>query len=228
MASYNLYDNDDLPLWDRFLSISKATEQNETFKSSFDFWQKTFNSNNPLPSEDDMVNLLNNLRTIPVKSPKIGCPRLFVSHRQIDKDYALSIANIANDTGFEFWLDVLDPTLLTLPTLTHLTPKQIVLLTACIIEMGLINSTHVIAVMTEDSKGSVWIPYEYGRVRKFDDTACWSHPNHTFTLPDYMLLGPITGSRLDIEEWLRRFHCCSPITWVWPKTKSLPTRKSTP
>lgn len=214
MASYNVYDNAERPFWNRFASI--AREQDETQNSSLDLWREAFTSNNPLPSESELMDLLVALRALPVKPP--FCPRLFVSHRRIDKDYALGIAKIANDTGFEFWLDILDPTLLSLPLLTHLTPRQLILLTACVIEMGLINSTHVLAVMTQDTKGGEWVPYEYGRVREINNTSCWQHPHHTFTLPDYMVLGEITDSQAGIEQWLRRFPRCGPIGWnpSWP------------
>jgi len=92
--------------------------------------------------------------------------------------------------------------------------------------MGLINSTHVMAVMTQHTKGSEWVPYEYGRVRQPGDTACWQHPHHAFTLPDYMLLGETTQSESAINQWLHRLykldpHCPS-ITWQWTATTPLP------
>ncbi len=102
---------------------------------------------------------------------------------------------------------------------------QKTLLTACIIEMGIINSTHVLAVMTQDTKGGEWVPYEYGRVRKVGNTACWHHPSHSFALPDYMLLGEITDSELEIETWLLRFYPqYGSIPWKskWPDTNTLP------
>jgi len=43
--------------------------------------------------------------------PPLACPRVFVSHRRVDVAEALAIARIANREGFQFWLDVLDPSL---------------------------------------------------------------------------------------------------------------------
>ncbi|MBD2754947.1 toll/interleukin-1 receptor domain-containing protein [Spirosoma validum] len=181
MASYNFYDNEDRPLWNRFASIVESTEEDETFFRSLSLWQETFSPDRPVPSEFAMADLLNNLKTLPSMSPRRSCPvhRLFVSHRRVDKNYALRIANMAYSNGFDFWLDVLNPPLTRVTASTRLSPVQKVLLTAFIIEMGLVNSTHVLAVMTQNTKGGEWVPYEYGRVRQIGNTACWQHPGHS-------------------------------------------------
>lgn len=95
-------------------------------------------------------------------------PCLFVSHRQTDDEEAKRIAYLACQEGFDYWLDVLDPTL-TAPAFNSVpgasTPSQTAAAIAAIVEMALLNSTHVMAVMTVNTKGSQWVPYEYGRVR---------------------------------------------------------------
>ena len=182
MASYNFYDNLNSPFRSRFRSVEIG--EDETLRLSLTAWRSVFDSDDVLPPVEAMEGLLNTLKAIGTMPVKSYCPyhRLFVSHRQIDKDYGLRMANLANNSGFEFWLDVLDPTLAAIPALAHLPPKQVALLTACVIEMGLINSTHVLAVMTQHTKGGEWVPYEYGRVRRAGNTGCWQHPHHTFTL----------------------------------------------
>ena len=107
--------------------------------------------------------LLTRLRKFYDPLPKNNCPRLFVSHRKADKDCALRIAEIAAQNGFAYWVDVLDPDLQALSKST-IAGSLIPLVTACIIEMALINCTHVIACMTPHSRGTLWIPYEYGRI----------------------------------------------------------------
>ncbi|QJW90835.1 hypothetical protein HNV11_16350 [Spirosoma taeanense] len=226
MASYNFYDNEERPLRDRFLSVLDDTRQDESSTRSLARWQEAFGPNESVPSEEALANLLTDLKAIPTLLSKATCPkhRLFVSHRQIDKGYGLRIAKLANDNGFEFWLDVLDPALKALPTFSHLSAKRLALLTACIIEMGLINSTHVLAVMTRKTKGGEWVPYEYGRVRQVNNTSCWKHPNHIFTLPDYIELGAITNSEATINSWLSGFSPSPSILWkpAWMITKQLP------
>ncbi len=131
---------------------------------------------------------------------RMQCPRLFISHRQADVAPALRIAWLANDAGFEYWLDVLDPTLKAAKPASSL-------LTAAIIEMALLNCTHVIAVMTPATRGSLWLPYEYGRVKEdlpFSlDAACWLHPKLSpQDFPEYLVLGAQTRSEKSVKRWL--------------------------
>jgi hypothetical protein len=142
---------------------------------------------------------------------KPACPRLFVSHRKDapDADYALRIAKIAVEEDFEFWLDVLNPDLDKLKQrIPHLTPEMESLATARIIEMGLINSTHVIALMTPRTRGTLWIPYEYGRVKDAPvdavDAGCWLHPKlDPVDFADYLRLGVVTYDEAGIRAWLQ-------------------------
>lgn len=162
--------------------------------------------------------LLEKLKSsFPPLSGKRRCPRLFISHRQTDTSYALGIATIAAHEGFAYWVDVLDPNLQSLPGMTHLSPRMKSLLTACIIEMALINCTHVIACLTPASRGSLWLPYEYGRITRMPGrrhpAAAWVHFNlSTADFPEYMYLGVITQRRNDIVQWLtaeKRFYSSS-------------------
>lgn len=129
MASYNFYDNYEarLPFRDRFASIADSDNQDETLRISLARWQETFSSNTDVPEAASLRNLLTQLKGINSLTPRPRCPayRLFVSHRQIDKDLGLRIAELANNNGFEFWLDVLDPALASILANTHLSPQQI-------------------------------------------------------------------------------------------------------
>jgi len=157
-------------------------------------------------------------------------PRLFVSHRQSDRDYALRAAWLATQQGFHFWLDVLNPALQNLPH-RNLPPQQQALVTAIIIEMGLLNSSHVLALVTRNAPGSLWIPYEYGRVkanRLFSVQAgCWIDKQSTQQAKaEYLELGITTSSEPDIEIWLdsefgNAMHC-APTPRPWPY-KTIPT-----
>jgi hypothetical protein len=74
--------------------------------------------------------------------------------------------------------------------------------------MGLLNSTHVLAVMTPNSKGSHWIHYEYRRVRDpvpvTLQAASWMDKVLVASaIPEYLYLGLITKSEKEIESRLR-------------------------
>lgn len=142
--------------------------------------------------------------------------RVFVSHKQQDRDEALRVAWLATQAGHYFWLDILDPVLAS----GRLNPFQ----TAAAIEMALLNCTHVIALITPQSGASRWIPYEYGRVKEPTphalNAASWLHPQTAQPIPEYLYLGAPTKSEPDISRWL------SPrpqgLPWSGPPTRPLP------
>src|ERR1700737_810475 len=98
---------------------------------------------NQWPSFNNPADGWNRLKEIHRAVPKIkmrNCPRIFISHRHSDANEALRIAGLAQQQGFEYWLDVIDipPTLAQgLPA----SPSNLAdtILIAAIIEMALIN-----------------------------------------------------------------------------------------
>jgi len=138
----------------------------------------------------------------------LRCPRLFISHRQIDDKRARQVAAIARTAGFQVWLDVEDPNVAGLAMSgAALTPDDVSLLTAAFIETALLNSTHVIALITINTPGSKWVPYEYGRVKDSSmyslQAACWIQSGVTQKdLGEYLLLGVRTETDQQIEAWL--------------------------
>lgn len=140
---------------------------------------------------------------------RLTSPCVFVSHRKVDVDSALRIAYLACQEGFDYWLDVLDPALGGLPGAPWTpTPEMSSAAIAGIIEMGLLNSTHVVAVMTPNTKGSQWVPYEYGRVKEptpvSPQAACWvSNTLSPSELPEYLYLGTMLKSESDVQSWFR-------------------------
>ena len=130
--------------------------------------------------------------------------RLFISHRQADATEAQQIASIAKALSFEFWLDILDPGLASL-TATSLDDERKALLTAIYIEMALLNCTHLIAVMTTNTRGSMWVPYEFGRVKGdslFDSRVSSRLHISQVGLPEYLHLGRKHGSDGEVSDWL--------------------------
>jgi hypothetical protein len=143
------------------------------------------------------------------------CPRIFVSHRQIDGPAALRLAWLAQDEGWNYWLDIVD--LASAPRqLAALTrwlgrppsPLQMSIFTAALIEMGLLNCSHVIAAMTDNTKGSQWVPYEYGRLKVAaplaTNAACWWDTTTLSVgdLSEYLHLARILEDEPRIRQWL--------------------------
>ena len=135
-------------------------------------------------------------------------PCVFVSHRRSDEAQARRVAFLACQEGFDYWLDVVDPNLSGVTGVTISSEEQKAAAVAAIIEMALLNSTHVVAVMTANTRGSEWVPYEYGRVKAPQlpislQAACWADPRIGWDLPGYLYLGEIHRSESDVRQWLR-------------------------
>jgi hypothetical protein len=168
-----------------------------------------------------------------LSSPPTLCPRIFISHRQSDRLAALKTARIVSQCGFDFWLDILDPRLLHLSGLPASVPVGVAM--AAVIEMALLNCTHVIALRTLQSKGSAWIPYEFGRVKaktfRSDQAGSWVDPAVPgMDIEEYFHLGIIRRDKLGIQQWLnaefaKTTRCPRrlPVAWADPDiTDDLP------
>jgi len=140
------------------------------------------------PSPAAVYEFLNAIRSASRARPTPQCPRVFVSHRQVDEKVARRLAWLAWNEGFDYWLDVIDldpqrnqQVIAIEQSLGRsLTLVETAVLIAAIIEMALLNCTHVIAAMTRNTAGSQWVPYEYGRAKDAApvslQAACWRAP----------------------------------------------------
>ena len=115
---------------------------------------------------------------------------------------------LTNRAGFEYRLDVEDPLLAALAG-AGLSPEAEALLTAIVIEIALLNSSHVLAVITKDTRGSMWVPGDQSTARKTLpagwQAGCWlSRLSRVVPLtPEDLQLGVITKTEGEIDTWLR-------------------------
>jgi hypothetical protein len=228
MPSYNWLDYAERPVAERFPGWAVGSEAWRSFVAEI------------LGQEEPSPGVLDDFRvsTGPIL-PVLACPRVFISHRQVDSASALRIAHLSTQEGLEFWLDILDPNLQALQqTTASLTVQQRALLTAGIIEMALMNSTHAKAVMTQETRGSLWVPYEYGRVKEAQAVSSrvgsWVHPNLApKDFPEYMALGVVTYSEREIRQWFTgellawkgpfgTYPRGTNVPWTWGPTYPLP------
>ena len=140
---------------------------------------------------------------------------IFVSHRQSDVGRAEDLAKeiLGEGLGFDVWLDIWDP-FLGIAQKLGLPRHSEAMLVGLIIEMGLVNSCAVIALMSDKAAGSAWIPYEYGRVKHggpfAGEAAASLRGLSANAVPEYMLLGPrlrfdgASGAHPGLQGWLKR------------------------
>jgi len=134
-------------------------------------------------------------------------PIVFVSHSHKDAAEAEALANeIATSTAYDVWLDIWDPEL-TFINQSSLPEQRKALLIALSVEMGLLNSTHLVALYTKNSEGSAWVPYEYGRVKpksvfSVNASALLPRSNLPSYEPEYLGLGKKFETIPQVIQWL--------------------------
>jgi hypothetical protein len=195
MPDYFWSDFSENNLWERFPDWALGREA----------WQ-AFGREIPAALPQLLAALVQRRRVAMWGSPPLACPRLFVSHRQVDEKRAMEIVTLAKNVGFQVWVDVLDP-VLKMASGHSPTSRDEAKSLAAIIETALLNSTHVLAVMTPHTQGSRWVPYEYGRARDSSPyslkAGCWIDAQiQDLDLPEYLWLGVTTRSDTEITQWL--------------------------
>jgi MTH538 TIR-like domain (DUF1863) len=139
-----------------------------------------------------------------VTPPKKPC--VFISHQRHDSDKGERVACLVEHHAIDSWLDVHDPTLALVNQLPSNDPRRAALV-AAIVEIALLSSTHVIALYTEHSAKSKWIPYELGRAKTkkvaSPQAAIWLAQGETLSsCGDYVLLTVVTDDEPGVARWL--------------------------
>lgn len=116
--------------------------------------------------------------------------KVFISHKQEDYLYALSIKRAFNTLNVEAYLDVLDNSIndggkaLTV----HIKDQ----LNTC---------TDIVVVMSESTKNSWWVPFEIGMAAQVDMPTA-SYLTSTVNLPDYLEYWPRLKSISDVATYV--------------------------
>jgi hypothetical protein len=153
-----------------------------------------------------------------IRAPSRTC--VFISHQRADSGRGCRVACLADHHGLDYWLDVHNPGLGFVNRLPPNDPRRSVLI-AAIIEIGLLSSTHVIALHSASSLNSRWVPYELGRAkaRKIASAQCagWFEAGQTAsTCGDYVHLAVTTHDEQQVAQWLHNspgsVSCVVPAT----------------
>jgi hypothetical protein len=131
---------------------------------------------------------------------------VFVSHQRRDAHWAEWAAWASTEAHCDYWLDIHDPAL-TFATAVALPPPIKSVLIAGIIEMALLNSTHIVSMQTHNAQASRWIPYEFGRAKErrslATNAASWFQAGVTPTgTTDYLWLGFCAFTSGALSSWL--------------------------
>lgn len=132
---------------------------------------------------------------------------VFISYRHTDRNTATAIARKLSINNIEYYLDVVDEESRNTDDITEVITKNIK------------QSTHLIAVISINTPGSWWVPFEIGQATianrricsyatRFDtqNLSMMSQRHITNYLPEYLRKWPILVSSTDLEKFIEQYR----------------------
>lgn len=119
---------------------------------------------------------------------------VFISHRTPDDSKAQALAHrLSTRHNIRCYLDHFDPEARTTREITNLI-------------VGRINvCTHLMALVTNATVGSWWVPFEIGVARQ-GDRRFTSFDSSTVTLPEFLAEWPVMTTETDLDLFAEAYH----------------------
>jgi TIR domain len=135
--------------------------------------------------------------------------RVFISHRLADKPVARSLARYFEFLELHYYLDEEDEVLQRVINEGLSGDRALVES----IDAGVAHSTHLIAVLSERTMGSWWVPYEVGcaRARGCEIVHLLLPSIKPEMVPEYLRIYGQLWSPMDVFEWVKTLV-------IWPET----------
>ena len=125
--------------------------------------------------------------------PHLG---VFISHSRLDKEKAREVADALRASRVDYYFDENDADLqLADEQGDHLKVVQ------CI-ENGLKGCSHLLGIITENTKDSWWVPYEIGSATGRAQDCGHLIDEDVSELPAYIKAAKILANREELREWL--------------------------
>ena len=127
--------------------------------------------------------------------------RVFLSHRMADTDVTREIAEYFEFHELHYYFDENDEVLKNLVACGHSNDMALVES----IDRGIAHSSHLLAVLSNRTMGSWWVPYEIGmaRANKIPLAHLLLPSIEPRMVPEYLRLYPQLWTPDDLFEWLR-------------------------
>ncbi len=123
-------------------------------------------------------------------------PCVFISHSKKDKTLAKTIADVLIAASVNVYFDENDKLLQ-----SHLLLGVDAAVVRCIDE-GLDKSSHLLGIITNNSKNSWWVPYEIGRTRAFKKPCAHFIAADVADLPSFIKIEKIIIDRIRLRGWI--------------------------
>lgn len=129
---------------------------------------------------------------------------VFISYRKVDQDAATVIANYLRfDVGVDIYFDEQDAELEAAVAAND--DKRIV---ACL-ERGVEFSTHLLGVLSPNTKDSWWVPFEIGSARRKKADVGYILIREVDNLPSYLKIATLVKDQDELKNWARSLKTVS-------------------
>ena len=122
---------------------------------------------------------------------------VFVSYKGNDKDAARAIANALMAAGIDVYFDENDAML----TAANIAGRHAEVVD--FIEKGVEKSSHILAVISERTKGSWWVSFEIGSGRRKKCHIAYVALQDVQNLPSYLMIAHQITSDRSLYRWIR-------------------------
>lgn len=136
---------------------------------------------------------------------------VFISYRHLDREKAIEIANRLHANDIKYYLDVIDEESKSTDDITYVITKNIK------------KSTHLLAVISPNTNGSWWVPFEIGEATISNRRICsYAYKQYTYIsrtllnnyknfLPEYLHKWPMLLSDADLDAFIQQYKRDNPL-----------------
>ena len=117
---------------------------------------------------------------------------VFLSHKKADRTDAISIAAYIENRGVICYVDEFDPSLQKTDDITSAIMDRV---RSC---------SHLIAVVSENTNNSWWVPFEIGVASEIDKRIC-SYKLRSVSLPEYLEKWPVLRTNLHLDKFIQHY-----------------------
>ncbi|PEC41861.1 hypothetical protein CON11_26410 [Priestia megaterium] len=127
---------------------------------------------------------------------------IFLSHVEEDKEHVIKIGDYILQSGFNIYLDIYDPELQSAASRGNHEA-----ITKCL-ENGIKNSTHMLCIVSEETKNSWWVPYEigYGKSSSNDLATLFLKDFDLEDIPSYLFVAPMLQGIKSLNAYLNEIQ----------------------
>ena len=150
---------------------------------------------------NNSFNIYSPVDTIDQNLPDVE--KIFISHRTSDKKLATAVANLLENLSVHYWFDIYDEDTQRAAALGLVGDQALV----HAIERGIQHSTQVLGLLSANTRGSWWVPYEIGFSRSLNRPISFlvlSDIRSMNDLPEYVRLAANYWSVDELVRWIMR------------------------